>query len=185
MGYATVEGIDIDKSQIESCLKKELNACRVESSVDYLKDNQEIYDLVLALDVIEHVPHNEQLEFVTAIQKSLGKSGKLICTVPNASAGLGGRWRYGDWTHHSSFTECSLDFLLFHAGFDQIKIGGTEFINPPRMKTLLNLKLLLQWFLLLLVRSFRRLETIAELGWNHGWSVPLSLNLLATAVKLR
>ena len=114
--------------------------------------------------------------------RGLKKGGRLIATVPNASSPLAGRWRYICWTHHTSFTEHSLDFLLYHAGFDNIHVFGAGSFRRPRLPFLIR-PAVFRWLLLMFVRSFRRMEILAELGWKEGRSVPLSLNLLGVADK--
>lgn len=183
MGYSNLEGIDVDDGQVKVCLKHNLKVTQVPDSIQYLQQRNATYDLILCFDVIEHITHDEQITFLKAIQMALKPRGKLICTVPNANSGLASRWRYNDWTHHISFTEHSLDFILFNAGFEQIKIVETEFFKNPGIKGLIKVKPFLHWLLFLFIRSFRRLEMITELGWKQGSSVPLSLNLLATAIK--
>jgi 2-polyprenyl-3-methyl-5-hydroxy-6-metoxy-1,4-benzoquinol methylase len=190
MGYKVIEGIDIDQGQVESCRSKKLNVTRVDDSVTYLSEKTEQYDLIIALDVIEHMPKSAQLNFVRSIQRSIKPGGKFICTVPNANAGLAGRWQYDDWTHYDSFTEHSLDFLLYNSGFTEIQVNSMEFFQPPTFKLIsLNLfrrsfwKSVIHWQLFRFVRTLRRIEMIAELGWEQGEAIPLSLNILATSVK--
>jgi 2-polyprenyl-3-methyl-5-hydroxy-6-metoxy-1,4-benzoquinol methylase len=182
--YSVVEGIDIDDGQIKSCLDKGLDVTHVDDSANYLSKKLDTYDMIIALDVIEHLPHSEQLGFARAIQSAIKPGGKLICTVPNANSTLANRWRYIDWTHYISFTEHSLDFLLFNAGFDDIQVFEMEFFKP-RLIALLRPSTLVQWLLFKTARAFRRFEMIAELGHVQGQSVPLSLNLLATAEKVK
>jgi len=189
-GYENVEGIDIDSGQVQACLNKQLHVTQTDDSVAYLSRLPDTYDLILALDVIEHIPHTRQLEFVRAIQQALKPDGVFICTVPNANSALASRWRYNDWTHHLSFTEHSLDFLLYNAGFVDIQIFDTDFIHPPQVRWLSRRmlqkwfwKVIIRWCLFRFFRTFRRLELIAELDWEQARSIPLSLNLLARAVK--
>lgn len=189
-GYENVEGIDVDPGQVQACLNKQLNVVQTDDSIDYLNRLPDTYDLILALDVIEHIPHTEQLEFVRAIRRALKPGGIFICTVPNANSALANRWRYDDWTHHLSFTEHSLDFLLFNAGFENIQVFDTDFIHPPRLRWLSRellqkwfWKPIVRWWLFRFFRTWRRLELIAELDWEQAMSIPLSLNLLAKAVK--
>lgn len=189
IGYTHIQGIELDSGQVNSCLKKNLPVELVTDTIHYLNNQPDKYDVIICLDVIEHIPHQEQLYFVKAINIALKKAGKLICTVPNANSTLASRWRYIDWTHHISFTEDSLDFLLFNAGFDNINVFETEFFNRPQISLLSAIvkksmwKVYLHWWLFRAVRSLRRLEMIAELGWEQGYKIPLSLNILATANK--
>jgi 2-polyprenyl-3-methyl-5-hydroxy-6-metoxy-1,4-benzoquinol methylase len=200
MGYVNAEGIDIDSKQIEECIKKHVNAIYVEDSMKFLLENHECFDLIIALDIIEHIAHENQLDFLYAIHTALKSNGELICTVPNANSSIANRWYYNDWTHHKSFTEHSLEFLLLNAGFLQIQVYEIEFFHPPDLPTIFSFKGLkerllnvvssekfrkdwMHWQLFKLVRSWRRIQMIAELGWDQGLAVPLSLNLLTTASK--
>lgn len=183
LGYTHLSGIDIDSGQVKACRRKGIDAIHVEDSLKYLAEHQFKYDLILALDVIEHIPHCEQLEFTQAIYDSLASDGKIICTVPNANSTLAGRWRYSDWTHQISFTEDSLDFLLYNAGFVNIVVSEIEFFGPVTVKSVLKVLPLLHRILFLMARASRRLTMMAELGFSQGREIPLSLNLLATASK--
>ena len=183
MGYSNIEGIDVDKGQVNACLSKGIKCTQVDDSIAYLIARKDKYDLIISLDVFEHVPFDAQLPFVVAVQAAIKPGGKVICTVPNASSTLASRWRYIDWTHHTSFTEHSLDFLLYNAGFRDPKVYETEFFRTPSIKSMLRIKPLIHWCLFLLVRGVRRMQMIAELGLEQGKQIPLSLNILATAIK--
>ena len=103
-----------------------------------------------------------------------------MCTVPNANSALASRWRYVCWTHCTSFTEHSLDFLLYNSGFREIEIDGLELMAPPRS---------IQGYLRLILkkafRGIRRLEMATELGRREARDIPLALNLRGVAVKSR
>ena len=120
------------------------------------------------------------LLFLSSIYHALKPKGRLILSVPNANSSIAARWRYNDWTHETSFTEHSIDFLLFNSGFSKISVFASEFgVRPkwiflPRKSTLL-------WALFQFYRLWRRGEMIAELGSEQGRAIPLSLNLLVVA----
>jgi len=122
------------------------------------------------------------LDLLRSIHQSLKPGGRLILTVPNANSSLSARWRYIDWTHETSFTEHSLDFILSNAGFGQIDIRGSEFNRRPPLP-FLPISGSRHWWAFCFFRLFRRLEMMAELGPDQGRKVPLSLNLLAIADK--
>jgi len=191
IGYSDLVGIDLNFVQVQVCLKRRLNVIQTENSLEYLQKFPEAYHLILLLDVLEHIPYQEQLAFLRAIYRTLKPGGQIICTVPNANSILASRWRYIDWTHQISFTETSLDFLLYNAGFQQTKIHETEFFDPPNLRLFLSRSILQHWFwktlihylIFLWTRANHRLTMIAELGWEQGSQIPLSLNLLAIAQK--
>jgi hypothetical protein len=195
-GFDPVEGIDVDPGQVQSCLDKGLAAYQVEDSVHFVEQRAEKYGLILAMDVLEHLAPADQLALSRGLYKALLPGGYFICSVPNASSAVAMRQRYNDFTHHGSFTQESLDFLLFNAGFRQIEIDGYEFYQPPHQKGLgpqhfARLRHFLsylareyaRWGLRGLVRGWRRLELWAEFGFDVGGRIPLSLNLIAVACK--
>ena len=182
LGYSSISGVDCDVGQVASCQRKGLNVALVEDTVDFLSARPFTFHTILALDVIEHVPVNQQLAFVHAIATALLPEGKLICTVPNANSAIAERWRYNDWTHHSSFTEHSLDFLLYNGGLDEIVISEVEALVRPRYWWL-PVSGGRHWWAFRFFRLWRRLEMMAELGPQQGRAVPLTLNLLAVAKK--
>jgi SAM-dependent methyltransferase len=179
-GYSNVIGIDSDTGQVKTAERHSLPVVHVavEDTLGWLGKHAASFDLVLCLDVIEHVPLGVQVEFVSAIKETLCAGGLFVCSVPNANSSLASRWRYGDYTHCTSFTEDSLDFLLFHAGFTQIVIAADE--ERPRFPWVLRPQLR-WWYVRQFFRSLRRLQLMAELGSVRGSRAPVSLNLIATA----
>jgi 2-polyprenyl-3-methyl-5-hydroxy-6-metoxy-1,4-benzoquinol methylase len=177
-GYNNISGIDSDKSQVIACQKNDLNVHYVTDSIEYLKNNIAKYEVITAFDLLEHIPVDLQIEFLKAIFTSLRQNGKLILTVPNATSVLASRNRYIDFTHHVVFTEVSLDFVLYNAGFKDIEINPLDFITYSFSIKYFFHKILFKTF-----RAFRRLQMISELGLAWGRKVPLSFNLICKAEK--
>lgn len=179
-GFTNVLGIDIDYGQVQAAQKDGMPVEQVLDTVSWLQLRPKTYELICCFDVIEHIPLAQQVEFVAALYAALTDSGRLLCSVPNANSNFAARYRYGDYTHSSAFTENSLDFLLFHAGFREICISEDEI--RPRLPWIPRPKLG-WWYLRQLFRFFRRLQLISEIGYKHGCGAPLSLNLFAVARK--
>jgi len=179
-GFRNLEGVDTDSGQIKLTCEAGLPGKLVENTAKYLAKKKGSAECILCLDVLEHIPKAEQIQFLRGIYEALKPQGRLILTVPNANSSLGMRWRYIDWTHETSFTEPSLDFVLFHAGFRKITISPAEFVRRPKW-FFLPVGGVRHWWAFCFFRLFRRLEMMAELGPEQGRQVPLSLNLLAVA----
>jgi len=177
-GYSSTSGIDTDEQQVRSCNEKKLNVSLVQDSPGYLNDHVSAYDIITAFDVLEHIPSSQQISFVKAINNALKPGGVFILTVPNANSVLASRNRYIDYTHHVLFTEVSLDFVLYNAGFREIDIKPLDYIIPSA-----SVKSIIQRILLRYFRMRRRLEMIAELGSTWGKKIPLSFNIIAKAKK--
>jgi SAM-dependent methyltransferase len=195
-GFEPVEGIDIDPSQVQSCLRKGLIVHQVQDASCFVRQSQERYGLVLAMDLLEHLAPGDQLALARAVWGALLPGGRFICSVPNANSSVASRQRYNDFTHHASFTEHSLDFLLYNAGFRKIEISCYEFYLPPHRNKIGSgdfarrrhyvsymVRGYLAGLVLSLVRGWRRLEMIGEFGFETGGRIPLSLNLLGIAIK--
>ncbi len=182
LGYNNVSGCDSDAKQAEYCLRHGLDVVQTADTAAWLSGSKDSFDTILALDLIEHVPVAEQLDFTHVMLESLKPGAPLIGTVPNASSSLALRSRYICFTHHSSFTEHSLDFLLFNAGFENILIQEVEYITRPP-NVWVPSPSSRHWWALKFFRLWRRLLMMAELGPAQGRLVPLSLNLIFSATK--
>jgi hypothetical protein len=152
-------------------------------SAEFLRTDAGKYGLVLALDLLEHIPISAQLDFTRAIATSLKPGGMIIATTPNANSTFASRCRYLDWTHQMQFSEQSLEFLLHNAGFSDIQVCETEYTSRPKFWWLPG-RQGRYWWAFRFFRTWRRLEAMAELGPAAGRRVPLSLNLLAHAKKV-
>jgi SAM-dependent methyltransferase len=180
-GFTKVDGIDACATLVEVARSRGLPCTAV--SEDYVeaesRSRADRYQAIFLLDVLEHIPVARQIGFLSALRGMLRSDGVLVLSVPNATSTLAPRWRYNDWTHTSAFTEHSLAFVLTAAGFQAIRYMPHEFMHRPRYPLLLRGSVL-HWLLHRAFRGLRRLQVVAELG-PQGWSVPLSLNLLAVA----
>jgi SAM-dependent methyltransferase len=180
-GYTRLEGIDADPAQVAAAGARGLAVAHVSDTAAWLRARPDQYHVVLLLDVLEHVPRAEQFDFLAAIHAALVPRGRLICSVPNANSTLGSRQRYMDWTHHTSFTEHSLDFALHHGGFAEITVLADD--GPRKPLPWLPLWRRRWWYVRGCFRALRRLQLMAELGPAEGRRSPLSPNLLGVAVK--
>jgi SAM-dependent methyltransferase len=184
LGYQDIEGVDADRHQVDSAQRRNLPATYVPASQTSLRLETcaDCYDVILCIDVLEHIPVSEQLSFLIQLRRTLKPGGRLICQVPNANSSISGRYRYIDWTHHCSFSETSLDFVLHNAGFAVDSIMEADPRKRPRSPLHLRPELL-GWLLYKLFHLTRKLEYIAELGYSEGHSIPLTPNILAIAKR--
>ncbi|OPX30434.1 MAG: hypothetical protein B1H08_01685 [Candidatus Omnitrophica bacterium 4484_171] len=121
-GYNNFIGVDISPQQIKFC-KKNISEKVIESDVfDFLQSKENIYDVMAANDLIEHLPKDKIITFLTLAFKALRTDGKLILKTPNLGNPFAVRLRYVDFTHEIGFTEKSLYQVLWIAGFRNIRI---------------------------------------------------------------
>lgn len=183
LGFSDVQGIDLSEQQITVAREHGL-ACKPvdrEYIVDLATKSPCSFELVFMMDVLEHVNKAEQLQILAAVNSLLSPGGKLILSTPNANSSFAMTWRHIDWTHETSFTEHSLEFVLWNSGFSKVQFLPYEFFARPRL-AFIPRKSVVPWALLRFFRILRRLEAVGEMG-EQGWNIPLSLNLLAQCVK--
>lgn len=181
LGYMKLEGIDSDAGQVTFARRRGLPVTLVADTVAHLRAGGPSYDLVLLMDVLEHIPATSRAEFLQTVAGSLRPGGRLICTVPNAASMLAGYWRYVDPTHHTLFTVQSLDHALHQSGLETMSIQPVEFTVRPRYLFWWPGPRTLLWWLRCLVRLHWRMVQLAELGWEQGRHTPVGPNLLAVA----
>jgi SAM-dependent methyltransferase len=185
MGYSQVEGVDMDPGQVASGRAKGLKVDLTADTSAWLRERAGQFDIVLATDVIEHIPLIHQIEFLRGVYTALKPGGSFLCTTPNASSTLASRYRFIDWTHTCIFTEHSLDFVLHHGGFESIKILPADILLQRPALWFLPVGGSRHYWAFKLVRFWRRFQLMAELGPQQGREVLISLNLLAIATKNR
>jgi SAM-dependent methyltransferase len=181
-GFSEVKGIDIDRSQIEACLEKKLDVELIRDVPKFLSEHKGVFGLISMLDVLEHIPVAEQIPLLKVIKTALKPNGVILLKVPNASSIAAFRWRYNDFTHYTSYTEYSLDFVLRNAGFTNVEIpplGNLEprpSLRPNKLFTKTNRQQFKRW----LIRKVWRTVLEIECGPEAG-KAPLSIDLVATA----
>ena len=119
-------GIDISPSTVEFCKTLGLNCELVEDTVEWLKQHENSFAVITLLDVLEHVPKGQVIDFLKAIRLALVKTGTLIIQVPNLQAPEGFLHQFNDFTHETGFVEHSLRQVLLTSGFNKYQFNGFE-----------------------------------------------------------
>jgi 2-polyprenyl-3-methyl-5-hydroxy-6-metoxy-1,4-benzoquinol methylase len=180
-GFQSAEGIDSDRGQVKLAQARNLPVVHVPvvQTEEWSKKRRGRYALVTAIDVLEHIPRQHQLDFLQGVYDLLRPGGMFICRVPNAYSSVASVSRYDDWTHCISFTHRSLDFVLYNTGFSNIRIEATA---PLPLSVRLTKP---GPWLLACFRLIRRLELAAEFGWENVRDVPLTPNIIAVGEKAK
>lgn len=155
VGYKNVKGIDVSPEQVEFASSRGI---KVEEAdvFEYLNRNTGKYDIIIALDFIEHFTIEELIKLSGLIFGSLKQGGMLLLHTPNAQGFFPGRIMYGDLTHRTFFNPNSLKQLFNMAGFSRIEVYETS-PAPGNIKGKMNL---LAWkFLRLLLNMMKTMET--------------------------
>jgi SAM-dependent methyltransferase len=181
LGFKQVKGLEISPQQAERCRKAGFEVAVTDDTIHWLKENAGQFAFVVLLDVLEHIPVEDQIQFARAIFEVLKPEGKVFLTVPNANAILSARYRYNDYTHRCSFTEHSLYFVLRNAGFKTIEIENEKGIGrfPRRLWRRSAWPAARKW----IIRWCWLQVHKAELPWERLDQISFELNLKAVATK--
>lgn len=120
MGYVNCYGIDISDQQIQYA-KNNLKLSNVEKAdaLVWLEKKDSIYDCILVLDVLEHLPNDDLMALGFKLYNALKPGGLLIVQVPNGLAPLS-PFLWGDLTHIRAFSVTSMEQFLKNIGFNNI-----------------------------------------------------------------
>ncbi|MGB5847925.1 MAG: class I SAM-dependent methyltransferase [Ignavibacteriaceae bacterium] len=171
-GYKNVFGIDVSKEQIDIAKVQNLNAEEI-GVLEYLKSNNEKFDLIFAIDLIEHFHKDELIPLFEGIYKNLNNGGAFVFHTPNGLGINANRIIYGDLTHSSIFTPNSAIQILKLVGFNKIEFFETE----PYAK---NVNGTLQLLLWKIVKLFLNVIRLIETG---GTEKILTQNFIGVAKK--
>ena len=120
-GFKNIKGIDVSEEQIEIAKRNNLDVQAMDV-FRYLDTNNDKFDIIIAIDFIEHFDKQELLILFDGIFDCLNTGGILVVHTPNGQAILSGKMIYGDFTHLTIFTPNSIKQLLELIGFGKIVV---------------------------------------------------------------
>ena len=117
-GYRHVSGIDVSDEQIARAHGLGLFEARRGDIDTFLASaDDRSLDVVLLIDVLEHLTREELFAVLDGVARVLSPGGVCIAHVPNAEGLYGMRVRYGDLTHEQAFTARSMSQAFATVGF--------------------------------------------------------------------
>jgi SAM-dependent methyltransferase len=120
MGYTNLHGVDISPEQV--ALARQVVPSVEEGDVlEWLDGRDGEFNLVIALDLVEHLTREEALRFLDLCLGALRPGGRLVLQTPNADSPFGLQHRYNDITHEWAYNVNQLERLLGRAGFRAIE----------------------------------------------------------------
>jgi len=119
-GFKNYTAIEVCEEYFRSILQQGFDCRLAEDACAIL--NTVVRDgscgLILAIDVLEHMPLGDCRRLLAVSQRKLAPGGMLIVQVPNASAPFGVNTHLADPTHVLPFNDIRLSSLLVEAGFE-------------------------------------------------------------------
>jgi cyclopropane fatty-acyl-phospholipid synthase-like methyltransferase len=122
MGYHNISGVDCSPEQVASAKQLGIEEVQEADLMNTLNSlPQDLLDVVISYDVIEHFKKDELLPFVAEVLRVLKTGGFWIIHIPNGESIFSNNVLYGDFTHELAFTRTSITQLLKASGFKQVK----------------------------------------------------------------
>ncbi|MCX7902539.1 MAG: methyltransferase domain-containing protein [Burkholderiaceae bacterium] len=157
-GWRNITGVDISPDQVRRA--REVVADVHEANVlDFLEERRGQFDLITALDLIEHLTKDEALRLLAGCRAALKPGGRLVLQTPNADSPFGMAVRYGDFTHEICFNPNLLSRLLALHGFAAVE--AREVGPVPWGYSLAST---LRWSVWKAIRAGLQLSNLAETG---------------------
>jgi 2-polyprenyl-3-methyl-5-hydroxy-6-metoxy-1,4-benzoquinol methylase len=121
LGYSNVSGVDGSEAQVMLAHDLGLRHIVHNNILSYLQRSaSESIDVVLLIDVLEHLEYPELFAVLDDVHRVLSPSGSCIVHVPNGEGLFGMRVKYSDLTHETAFTRKSAEQLFKVVGFSRI-----------------------------------------------------------------
>jgi SAM-dependent methyltransferase len=112
-------GIELDSELLERARNAGI---QVFSSMETMAAAQDLYDLAVAFDVIEHIPREELVDALQRIRAVLRPGGHLLVRFPNGDSPYGRRHQYGDLTHTTVIGTGAIKQMATLTGFKVISL---------------------------------------------------------------
>lgn len=160
-GCARAEGVDVSPEQVASASKLGIRNISRADIATFLSGRREEFDVIFARDVIEHFPKEKVLAIFDAVRQALVPGGRFVVQAPNGESPMGGRTRYGDFSHESAFTRTSLGQIFSATGYAAVE----WFATGPVPKGFASIARCLIWTV---IESILRFYVFVETGATDG-----------------
>lgn len=140
-----IYGVEINDDLIATAKE---NSFQAHDSIDFFNDCT--FDLIVAFDVLEHIPPTNIIDFVNTIKSKLKKDGYFLARFPNGDSPIGMRNQNGDITHVNAIGIEKIIQISRICNFEIVYLGGERqiIIAEKLSETIFNLcRLILKWFI--------------------------------------
>jgi cyclopropane fatty-acyl-phospholipid synthase-like methyltransferase len=171
--FKNITSLDLSNDQVEKSQELDVKVIKC-NALEYLKDiKDESVDIIVAIDLVEHLSLIEFNDLLKEIYRSLKKNSYFLFHTNNSDSPLFGSIRYGDITHKASYNESSLNQILVSNSFSKLSF----FESGPFVH---NIKSLIRFFLWKIIRQIYNFFYIVESGSSKKI---LTMNLFCYARK--
>jgi 2-polyprenyl-3-methyl-5-hydroxy-6-metoxy-1,4-benzoquinol methylase len=165
-GFGELHGWDIARECVERATAAGVpGTLKHVNAIDELRlVGKDKFDVILAKDLLEHLPRADVVPFLEGVHAALRPGGVFLARLPNMGSFLAVMLRYDDFTHRLGFTENSLKQVFTLAGFDRGDVAVLNDVLPgwPLLRSGLIGHFFIEKLLGPLVRAFARLLLLSQ-----------------------
>jgi 2-polyprenyl-3-methyl-5-hydroxy-6-metoxy-1,4-benzoquinol methylase len=131
-GYNNTVGVDLSEEQVKMAHVFGVDSVQHGDVKPFLQDKAGAYDVIFAVDLIEHLGKDELVDFLNLVKAGLSPGGLVIFRTPNMDAPLSAVFAFADFTHEVFLNKSSSKQLLQSCGFQDVSVTeGIVFIENP------------------------------------------------------
>lgn len=132
LGYSNLRGIDLSEEQVRMSKTFGVDVVEQNAAHEFLSDKKAEYDVIFAVDLIEHLGKDELIDFLSLVKSSLKPGGKAIFRTPNMDAPLASVFAFADFTHEVFLNKSSATQVMLANGFQDVEVSeGIVYIENP------------------------------------------------------
>jgi SAM-dependent methyltransferase len=119
-----VIGVEINDELVSRARSKGIEALHFN---EFSSISNESADLIVAIDVFEHIEKIKLEELLSQVRMKLKHGGVLLARFPNADSPFGLVNQNGDFTHATALGAYKVEYLAKNIGFEIQYIGGESY----------------------------------------------------------
>jgi SAM-dependent methyltransferase len=116
-----MHGAEVNQGLVERARQKGFHAVQTETLAPFPDDQ---FHLVVAFDVMEHIPQDKIVEFLGEVRRVLKDGGVFMARFPNGDSPFGRFGQNGDPTHLTTIGSVKARFFALKAGMQIRYLGG-------------------------------------------------------------
>jgi len=129
-GFTNAGGMDISPEQVKVAAKMGAKNVVLGDALAHVASQNQTWDVLLGMDIIEHFTKNELVALLQNIQKSLKPGGIAFFRTPNLDAPVATVFANGDFTHENYMNASSAQQVCLACGFKNVTVNpGIMFIE--------------------------------------------------------
>jgi SAM-dependent methyltransferase len=120
-------GTELDQTLVDRAMRQGLNVYNaLDAKVDLHRNGP--YDLIVAWDVLEHVPRSDLAGLLAECRSLLApRGGAVVARVPSGDSPFSAAIQNGDLSHYPALGSSAIRYLAARCGFSRVEMRGAAF----------------------------------------------------------